>query len=206
LRIQYAHWPVWKPTAITTSVSVHQRKVSCNFFKRNCNLCYFQTSLNSHLPLSLPWTPTMHLCSSDVYFRCISFLPDNQTLKFGPTWISQGEKEAFAALLPVWKCIESTNPCCPPVQRLRFMHFRNLHHCLFKCRNDWLDCLTFRTFLSCCAVKIFQPKNPEIPAFQKPSSPLFSSTQNSTEISITYLPERFVNLHHKSPCCFSPNV
>ena len=28
--------------------------------------------------------------------------------------------------------------------------------------------------------------------------------QISTEISITYLPERFVNLHHKSPCCFSP--
>jgi len=117
-----------------------------------------------------------------------------------------GGEEVFAALLPVWKCIESTNPCCPPVQLLRFMHFRNLHHCLFKCRKYWLHCLNFRTFLSCCAVKIFQPKNPEIPAFQKPSSPLFSSTQNSTEISITYLPERFVNLHHKSPCCFSPNV
>jgi len=161
-------------------------------------LCVFlnwSSALNSHLPLSLPWTPTMHLCSSDVYFWCIFFHGvRNQTLKLGPIWISQGEMHGkYKSLLLL-------------VQRLRFMHFRNLHHCLFKCRNDWLDCLTFRNFLICCAVKIFQPKNPEIPAFQKPSSPLFSNTQNSTEISITYLPERFVNLHHKSPCCFSPNV
>ena len=118
------------------------------------------------------------------------------------------ESEEFVARFsPVWKCIKSTNPCCSPVQPLRFMHFRNLHHCLFKCRNYWIDCLyTFRTFLSCPALsKYFDLKSQRFLHFRNLHH-RFSHPQSLTEISITFLPERFVNLHHKSPCCFSPNV
>ena len=191
LRIQFAHWPVWKPTAITASLADDQRKTRYDSVRKLqlVLLSNWSSALNSHLlPLFLPWTQTMHLCSTGVYFQCVDYftMSENQTFKVGPTCISQGAKRYLQnSPSKLWKCIESTNPCCPPVQHLRFMHFRNLHHCLFKCRSHWLDCLTFRTFLSCCAVKIFQPKNPEIPAFQKPSSPLFSNMQNSTEISIT---------------------
>ena len=118
------------------------------------------------------------------------------------------EREEFVARFPpVWKCIKSTNPCCSPVQPLRFMHFRNLHHCLFKCRNYWIDRLyTFRTFLSCPALsKYFDLKSQRFLHFRNLHH-RFSHPQSLTEISITFLPERFVNLHHKSPCCFSPNV
>jgi len=116
---------------------------------------------SSSFLLSLPRTPTMHLCGSGVYFRCILFHGRAGLKK--PNFESCSHLQRYLLSPQVWKCIESTNQCCPPVQHLRFMHFRNLLYRLFECRNYWLDCLTFRTFLSSCAVKIFQ--NPKTQRF-----------------------------------------
>ena len=144
------------------------------------------------------------LCSSGVYFRCIVFngASENQTLKVGPIWMWGICSKIPASLKMHQKYKSVLLPCTT----LRFMHFRNLHHCLFKCRNYWIDCLTFRTFLSCPALsKYFDLKSQRFLHFRNLHH-RFSHPQSLTEISITFLPERFVNLHHKSPCCFSPNV
>jgi len=69
LTIQFAYRPVWKPTAITTWWSTRIFRILQFAFFSN-----WSSALNSHLPpLHLPWTPTMHLCSSDMYFWCILF-------------------------------------------------------------------------------------------------------------------------------------
>ena len=154
------------------------------------------------------WTHIFPVRSFPMQLRCVLSMHCFQRRISREAKLVPSESEEFVARFrQVWKCIEITNPCCSSVQPLRFMHFRNLHNCLFKCRNYWVDCLTFRTFLSSCPAKIFQQKTPEIPAFQKPSSPLFSSAKFNRNLRHHfYLPERFVNLHHKSPRCFSPNV